>query len=96
MTATGSRRVHAFVEGIVQGVWFRNHTQAEAERLAVSGWVRNLDDGRVELVAEGQPEAVEQLLQWARRGPPEARVDRLEVTEEAPEGSSKPFVVLRL
>ena len=78
------RRVHAFVSGRVQGVWFRGSTQREAESRGLVGWVRNLPDGRVELVAQGPSEAVERLLAWARHGPPTARVDDLTFEEEPP------------
>lgn len=92
---TDRRRVHAFVTGIVQGVWYRKHTQAEATRLGLAGWVRNLPDRRVELVAEGPPADVEALLQWARRGPPDARVDELEVEELPPQDERGPFEIQR-
>ena len=62
-------RVRVFVEGWVQGVWFRYNTVQEATRLGVDGWVRNLPDGRVEAVYEGRRDAVEELLAWTRRGP---------------------------
>ena len=92
---TDRRRVHAFVSGIVQGVWYRKHTQAQAERLGLTGWVRNLPDRRVEFVAEGPPADVETLLQWARRGPPDARVDELGVEELPPDGTRGPFEIKR-
>lgn len=95
MTTTDRRRVHVLVSGLVQGVWFRKHSQAEAERLGLAGWVRNLPDLRVEFTAEGAPENVERLLHWARRGPPEARVDGLEVEELPPEGGDRSFEILR-
>jgi len=95
MTTTTRRRVHAYVSGIVQGVWYRQSTQQEARRLGLAGWVRNLPDRRVEFVAEGAPAAVEKLLHWARRGPPDARVDALEVEELPPEDAEGPFDVLR-
>ena len=95
MTTTSRRRVHALVSGIVQGVWYRKRTQAEAARLGLAGWVRNLPDRRVEFVAEGAPADVEQLLHWARRGPPDARVDELEVEELPPEGDDGPFEILQ-
>ena len=95
MTTTSRRRVHALVSGNVQGVWFRKHTHDEGTRLGLSGWVRNLPDRRVELVAEGAPADVEQLLHWARRGPPDARVDELEVEELPPEGAEGPFEIRR-
>lgn len=93
--SAGRRRVHVFASGIVQGVWYRKHTQAEAERLGLAGWVRNLPDRRVEFVAEGPPADVERLLHWARRGPPDARVDALEVEELPPEGARGVFEIQR-
>jgi len=73
--------VSAFVSGRVQGVSFRHFTAQEGRRLGLSGWVRNLADGRVELLAEGAPAAVAALLQSVGRGPPAARVDQVEVRE---------------
>jgi len=95
MTTTSRRRVRAFVSGIVQGVWYRKRTHDEATRLGLSGWVRNLPDRRVEFVVEGAPADVEQLLHWARHGPPDARVDGLEVEELPPEGVDSPFEIQR-
>lgn len=79
-------RVRAFVSGRVQGVAFRWSTVAETERLALSGWVRNLDDGRVEFEAEGPEGAVDALLAWAHAGPPAARVASVESSRIALEG----------
>ena len=72
-------RRHVIVSGRVQGVFFRDSTQREARRLGVDGWVRNVDDGTVEAVFEGDAPAVEAMLDFCRRGPERARVDRLEV-----------------
>ncbi|MDA8128179.1 MAG: acylphosphatase [Betaproteobacteria bacterium] len=69
------------VHGRVQGVWFRESMRLEAERLEVAGWVRNAPDGTVEAVIQGAPEAVEALIEWARQGPPLARVERIEIDE---------------
>lgn len=74
---------HVFVSGDVQGVGFRWHARERAQALGLAGWVRNLPDGRVEVLLEGGPEALEQMLAWLRRGPPSARVDRLEAADEA-------------
>lgn len=79
-------RVHVFVDGRVQGVWFRQSTYQQAMRLGVRGWVRNLPDGRVEAVYEGPRAAVDQLLAWTRRGPDRAVVTSLEVYDEPPRG----------
>jgi acylphosphatase len=72
---------HLRIHGRVQGVWFRESMRAEAERLDVSGWVRNTPDGAVEAVVQGSAVAIEAMLAWARTGPPLARVDRVEVNE---------------
>ena len=77
---------HIFVSGRVQGVSFRASTEAEARRLGVSGWVRNLTDGRVEIWAEGPVEEVEALVSWCRGGPVWARVERAVVEEVEPVG----------
>ncbi len=71
----------AWVTGRVQGVWFRNFTQKKATALGVVGYVENLDDGRVHLVAEGTPEQVAALLKALEKGPPGARVDRIDTDE---------------
>ena len=81
-----SVRVHVYVGGRVQGVWFRDSTWQQADRLGVNGWVRNLADGRVEAVYEGPREAVDELLEWTRRGPERAHVTALEVHDEEPKG----------
>lgn len=73
-----SRRLHLLIFGRVQGVAFRAHTMREARALGADGWVRNLPSGSVELIAEGEEEALRKLLQWCRNGPPAASVDRVE------------------
>ena len=74
------------VHGDVQGVGFRWSCAREAQSLDVRGWVLNRADGSVEVVAEGEPDAVRQLVTWAHRGPRHAVVSRVEVIEETPEG----------
>jgi len=69
------------IHGRVQGVWFRESMRMEAERLNVAGWVRNAPDGTVEAVIQGPASAVEAMIEWARSGPPLARVDRIEIGE---------------
>ncbi|MFO7854538.1 MAG: acylphosphatase [Paracoccaceae bacterium] len=82
------KAVRAVISGRVQGVGFRDWTRREAGRLGVSGWVRNRDDGTVELVASGEAEAVDALLEVCREGPPPARPTGLEAeAESAPEAS---------
>ncbi len=74
------------VRGLVQGVFFRDSTRRLAQRHGVAGWVANRWDGAVEAVFEGEPDAVERLVAFSRKGPRGARVDALEVTDEEPEG----------
>ena len=93
MRFEAARRVHVYVSGVVQGVYYRASTQREAERLGLHGWVRNLHDGRVEFEAEGPERDVEALLSWARQGPPAARVDHLQIEELAPTGRGRAFEV---
>lgn len=80
---------HLQIEGRVQGVWFRESMRREAERLGVTGWVRNAPDGSVEAMVQGPDEAVDALIEWARIGPPLARVDR--VTQKAAQGEFSSF-----
>ena len=75
------RTVHVLVSGRVQGVWYRGSTEERARALGLRGWVRNLRDGRVEAVIRGAPEAVEDMLEWMRQGPPAARVEDLQVKD---------------
>jgi acylphosphatase len=76
--------VRAVVRGRVQGVSFRATTAERARELGASGWVKNRDDGAVELEAEGPSAVVAALLAWCERGPPAARVEAVEVEERAP------------
>ena len=86
-------RVHVYVSGRVQGVFFRSETQDEALRHGLTGWVRNLPDGRVEAVFEGEKENVEKLVEFCRRGPPGARVAKVDVTWEDYTGQFKSFTM---
>lgn len=88
-------RVHLVVSGRVQGVFFRGATVDEARRLGVAGWVRNLPDGRVEVLAEGERGALEALVAFCRRGPPAARVDDVEATWSAWAGDLGAFAARR-
>ena len=78
------KRIRA--EGRVQGVFFRDTIRGEAERRGVAGWVANARDGSVEAVFEGDADAVDALVEASRSGPGAARVERLDVTDEEPEG----------
>jgi len=84
-------RAHVVVSGRVQGVFFRSETQDEARRQNVTGWVRNLPDGRVEAVFEGEKDNVDALIEFCRAGPPGARVARVEVVWEHFTGEFRDF-----
>ena len=86
-------RAHVYVSGRVQGVFFRSETQDEALGHSLTGWVRNLPDDRVEAVFEGEKESVEKLVEFCRRGPPGARVAKVDVTWESYTGQFKSFTV---
>jgi len=89
-----SKRYHVWISGRVQGVFFRANTWEQARALGLTGWVRNLPDGRVETVFEGDAPAVEAMLAWCRIGTPPARVDGIEAREEPPGGEYADFAVL--
>jgi acylphosphatase len=82
------RRVHLRITGLVQGVSYRACTRDEAHRLGVKGWVRNLPNGDVEAVAEAPADTLERFIAWCHRGPEEARVESVKVSDEA---STAPF-----
>ncbi len=88
-------RARILVSGMVQGVWFRQSTADEAARLGLAGEVRNLPDGRVEALAEGERARVEALVAWCGHGPPAARVERVEVRWEPLAGEAVGFRVVR-
>jgi len=78
--------LRVLVSGRVQGVGFRYSASRHARMLGLTGWVRNLDDGRVELLAEGSEDALERLAEWLRAPNPPARVDNLEMERRLPRG----------
>jgi acylphosphatase len=78
------KEFHILVRGRVQGVGFRMHAQHQARLLGVRGFVRNLADGGVEIVAQGESDAVDRLIAWARRGPPAARVEDVKIQNREP------------
>lgn len=90
---TKKMSVHIFVSGVVQGVFFRAHTQNAAQNLGLNGWVRNLRDGRVEIVAEGPHAALNQLVSWCQTGPPHARVDDVNATWREETGEFNRFEI---
>ena len=83
-----SVRRRLLVEGEVQGVFFREECRQQAQSAGVAGWATNLSDGRVEVVLEGDADAVERVVAWCREGPSGAQVTGVDVTEEEPEDLS--------
>jgi len=71
--------LHLVIHGRVQGVFFRQSMQREAQYQAISGWVRNRSDGSVEAVVQGEPAAVDAIVRWAQRGPERAQVERVDI-----------------
>lgn len=90
------KRVHLYISGRVQGVSFRWHTRDQAKRWSLEGWVKNLPDGRVEILAEGQEDGVKALVEWVHRGPPAAEVEDVTGGWEPATGEHKgTFEILR-
>ncbi len=87
-------RTHIYVSGKVHGVFFRSSTENKAKELALTGWVRNLNDGRVEAVFEGEKENVEKMVEWAWKGPEYARVKKVECIPEEYTGEFGGFVMV--
>lgn len=86
-------QAHIKVYGEVIGVNFRYYTKIKADELALTGWVKNLSEGSVEIVAQGEREILEKLLEWARKGPNSARVDSVEVAWSEPEEAFTDFEI---
>ncbi|MFC5698135.1 acylphosphatase [Pseudomonas sp. GCM10022186] len=86
--------LHGYVSGKVQGVYFRQSTQEQADRLELDGWVRNLSDGRVEVLVEGEEGAVRELAAWLEQGPADARVTGVELQDQPLQGITG-FIVRR-
>ena len=89
-----AKRAHVFISGDVQGVSFRWYCSREASSRGLGGFVRNLPDGRVEAVFEGDAENVDAMVEWCRLGPSPARVRGMDVSEEPPTGE-RDFTITR-
>lgn len=85
---------HIFVSGIVQGVFFRANTKEKANELKINGWVRNLPDGRVEILAEGDEEKIQKLIEWCWKGPEFAKVENVHATYKKFSGKFNSFEIL--
>ena len=88
------KRYHVYISGRVQGVCFRGNAVRISRTFGVTGWVRNLPDGRVEALFEGDKRVVENMLAWCRQGPPYAYVARVEVEWQAYVGDQTDFRVV--
>jgi acylphosphatase len=97
---TQSEQIHLLVAGKVQGVGFRHATLSQAKALGIRGWVRNTEDARVEVLAEGSPAQIEEFVSWCRRGSPSAQVTAVEIRSRGPTPPDHPtrydkFEILR-
>jgi len=86
-------RAHLYISGYVQGVFFRACTRDEALKLGISGWVKNLADGRVEAIFEGEQTQVEKIISWCHKGPPGARVKKVDISYEEWTGEFTTFEI---
>jgi acylphosphatase len=84
-------RAQVIIHGLVQGVSFRAYTRSQAALLGVKGWVRNIPDGTVQALFEGDKKKVEEMIAWCRQGPPGARVMQVEIVRESYRGEFKQF-----
>ncbi|GBF34296.1 acylphosphate phosphohydrolase [Desulfocucumis palustris] len=87
------QRKHVLISGRVQGVYFRVYTREAAVGFGLRGWVRNLPDGRVEAVFEGEEQAIEKMLEWCWKGSPSSRVDKVEIIDGPYRGEFADFVI---
>ena len=88
------KRVHLFIAGKVQGVCFRVETRIRAKFWGLKGFVKNLEDGRVEAVAEGEEDKINKLINWAKRGPVLAKVKDVQIIEEEYKEGYKDFKII--
>ena len=87
-------RVHVFISGYVQGVMFRYATQREALKLNLSGWIKNISDGRIEAIFEGNEAKVQRMIDFCHKGPPSAKVTNVKIMYEDPLHRNKSFKIL--
>lgn len=88
--------IHVYIKGRVQGVFFRAETQRVAQDFNITGWVRNMADGRVEAVFEGDDADIDKMLAWCHQGPPSARVENVTASEEHYTGGFSDFSIKHL
>ena len=87
-------RVHIFISGKVQGVFFRQFIQEKVQELGLVGWVKNLADGRVEVLIEGDREKIDKILIYLKQGPPLSKVEGIDIGYEKYQGEFKDFSIL--
>jgi acylphosphatase len=90
------KRIHVYISGIVPGVFFRAATRRAAADFNLTGWVRNMDNGRVEAVLEGEDVEVDKMIAWCKVGPPAARVEKVVTAEEHYTGGFQDFSIKHL
>jgi acylphosphatase len=90
----GIKRFHIYVSGLVQGVSYRANTLHQAKSLNISGWVKNLPDHRVEIMAEGDSEQLQHLVEWCKQGPRFAQVSDIEIKEQSATGEYTDFTII--
>jgi len=84
---------HILVKGKVQGVFFRKNTRQVAETLNIAGWVKNTDEGDVEILAQSNEDTIQQFIAWCRQGPPKAEVRDVQVKDVKPDNNIKHFTI---
>ena len=85
---------HITVKGRVQGVFFRRNAQQKADELNITGWVRNMDDDTVEIVAQGEENELQKFIEWCKEGPSKAIVENVEIKEKATDNSFRRFSIV--
>jgi acylphosphatase len=93
MESGDRERARVYVSGKVQGVFFRDATREKAEQLGLAGWVRNIPDGRVEMLLDGPSEKVREMVRWCKEGPSHADVEDVDTEFEASAGDLEGFEV---
>ncbi len=86
-------QVQVIISGRVQGVWFRANTKQKAEQLGINGWVKNIADGKVAALFEGDEKHVQEMIEWCHHGPPLAKVENIEVKKQSPTNGFEGFSV---
>lgn len=77
------KNVHITINGKVQGIWFRANTKQKAEQLGITGWVKNIPNGSVEAIFEGEENCIKEMIDWCQHGPPQAKVENIEIKEQS-------------